>query len=127
MKAAFSLLSLLLSIWVGLPASAWGASGDVASVSLSGRNYVRLTDWARANNLETRWLKRDETIQLTNRGIRLVFAMDSREAEINDLKVWLSYPVLLRSGSAFVSEADLKTAVKPILYPPRNSASAKIR
>jgi N-acetylmuramoyl-L-alanine amidase len=127
MKAAFSLIGLLLCVWAGPPASAWGASGDVASVTLSGKGYVRLSDWARANNFETRWLKRDESLQLTNRGARLVFGVDSREAEINDINVWLSYPVLLRNGSVYVSDVDLKTAIRPILYAPHNSSSAKIR
>jgi N-acetylmuramoyl-L-alanine amidase len=127
MKAAFSFLLLLLSAWAGLPASAWGAPGDVASVSLFGKTYVRLADWARVNNFETRWLKREESLELTNRGSRLLFGMDSREAEINDIKVWLSYPVVLRNGSAYISEADLKTAIKPVLYAPHNPRSAKIK
>ena len=109
MKAAFSLLLLLLSAWAGLPASARAVPGDLPSISLFGKSYLRLADWARAGNFETRWLKRDESIELTNRGSHLVFGIDSREAEINGINVWLSYPVVLRNGSAYISEIDLKT------------------
>ncbi|MDB6018898.1 MAG: Cell wall hydrolase/autolysin [Pedosphaera sp.] len=130
MKAAFALILLIASAWAELPAFARGASGNLPSVEMFGKEYVRLSDWARANDFEVHWLKRDEGLQLTNRSARLAFALDShdlRVAEINGAEVFLVYPVVLRSGLAYISALDLKTAIKPVLQPPHNWSGAKVK
>src|ERR1700739_3923894 len=107
MKAVFASILLGMSAWAGTQGSVWGVAGSVEPVALFGRGYVRLSDWARANNYSVQWLKRDESIQLSNRSSRLVFDVDSREAEIDGANLRLCYPVALRNGSAWVSMQDI--------------------
>lgn len=112
-----------------LDATAGGGTPAAISIEktfISGTRYLRLGDWARANGLEVRWVRPGESVSLTNRNCRLVFEKDSREAEINGLRVGLSYAFVLRNGSGYISEVDAATAVRPILSPPVNRAGQKV-
>jgi N-acetylmuramoyl-L-alanine amidase len=102
------------------------AAGGSTGAAFFGTSYARLQDWSKENDFQVRWLKRDETVALTNRNASLVFEVDSRAAAINGVRVWLSHPVLLRYGSVYVSEVDLRTAVRPVLYPPRNPGAGRV-
>ncbi len=127
MKAALALF-LLLVIGAGDGAfCAPGAPGRIAVEQFSGRRYLVLGDWAGVNNFEVRWLKRDEILQLSNRLARLVFSKDSREAELNGVNVWLSYPIVFNNGAAYISELDLQTAIRPVLSPPKNWSGSTVR
>lgn len=123
MKAAI-LSTLLLAAWV-VPAHA--APGRTERLEFLGREYVRLPEWARANNFDVQWLKKDETMQLAGHSLKLVFTADSKEAEINDVKVWLSFPIARRNGSFYISELDLRTTVNPLRFPPKDWGRAKIK
>ncbi len=85
-------------------------------------NYVSLNEWARANVFSVHWLERDKTIELTGRGTRLTFNVDSRsdarKAQINGVQVWLAFPVLEQGGSVLISQVDLADTLGPVLAPP---------
>ena len=66
---------------------------------VSGQVYLRLAVWAKAHGLELRWLKQDETLQLTNHSSKIVLAVDSREAQINGVAVWLLFPLVAHNGA----------------------------
>ena len=89
--------------------------------------YVRLSEWARWQGLGWRWLKRDESLQLTNRTTRLQFAVDSREARVNGLQVWLLYPLASRDGDLYLSQLDADVTIRPLLLPGRQESGRKIR
>jgi N-acetylmuramoyl-L-alanine amidase len=89
---------------------------------INGQNYVPLMDWARANGLKCFWLKRGDEIVATNRTTRLVFDVDARDADINGVQVALSYPVANAKGTPLISQLDLDTAVRPLVFPQRWSA-----
>ena len=127
MKTAFISTLVLLCAWGTRPASAADAAGRARPVEISGKRYVRLGDWANANNFEARWLWRDESLELTNRSARLVFTKDSRDAEVNGIHVWLSNPIVLQNGGGYISELDLNTAIRPVLSPPTNRKGAQVR
>jgi hypothetical protein len=95
-----------------------GASTAQAA-SINGQNYVSLADWAGANGLKTFWLRRGEEIAATNRTMRLVFDKDSNTAEINGVRVALSFPVAVDKGAPFITQFDLDNTVRPLLYPAR--------
>ena len=58
MKFAFSFgLALVVSL-----ACAQGAPHSSDQVHLGGKEYVRVADWAKGNDLKARWLKSDETM-----------------------------------------------------------------
>jgi N-acetylmuramoyl-L-alanine amidase len=96
------------------------------TVRFEGREYVRLTEWARASDLEVRWVKHDETLQLANRSTRLLLSVDSREAHLNGIELWLSFPVLQKDGTVYLARLDADTALRPVLSPPRNAAGIKV-
>ena len=93
---------------------------------LFGREYYRLTDWARVNGLQVKWLSKKE-VQANGKNIRLVFTVDSRKMSLNGTVVWLSHPVAAKSGVAYVSPVDVTTAISPVLWPTRNSKSERVR
>jgi N-acetylmuramoyl-L-alanine amidase len=55
------------------------------------------------------------------------FTVDSRRSEINGVTVWLSHPIALRDGAAWIASTDIVTALSPILFPARNSAGEKVK
>ncbi len=84
-------------------------------------------DWARGNHLDLRGGKAGEVWQSGNGTIRLLFSKDSRVAEVNGVKVCLSYPMLWRDGAAYIATMDLETAIGPVLFPPKNWKGSKVR
>src|SRR5437870_13475389 len=98
---------MLIATASRLPAqTATGAARRTDSVRIAGKDYARVTDWARANDLEVRWLKREDTLQLSNRWWKLSLDVDSREAQMNGVAVWLLFPALLRDGTVWISQLD---------------------
>jgi N-acetylmuramoyl-L-alanine amidase len=97
-------------------------SGVVPSVEpayINGKPYLRLNDWAKANELQLRWLKRDEALELNNTGTKLVFELHSPEAQVNGVAVRLLFPLAGRSEGIYISRIDLQTTLQPLLYAPR--------
>ncbi len=120
MKFAFSFgLALVVSL-----ACAQGAPHSSDQVHLGGKEYVRVADWAKGNDLKARWLKSDETIELTGPGARLFLNVDSCEARINGINVWLLSPVAQRNGTAYIAQQDVESTLKPLLSPPGNDSRA---
>ena len=118
------LVVLGLALWAG---QAPGAMALAEQVRIAGQDYVRLADWARNNGLEPRWLKQDESLQLSNPSTKLVLTVDHRDAQINGLEVWLLFPVVLRSGSAYMAQLDAQTTLLPILSPPKYPRKVRVK
>ena len=106
------------------------AFGAMRHVPESGRNgapdYVRVSEWAEANHLEPRWIRREESLQLSSAAARVTLTADSREAQVNGVQVWLSYPVARFGGSLYVSQLDARTALRPLLFPPRKGSDKAV-
>jgi len=120
------LLFLLLAAAAGAPASPAGTR-PVARVSLAGREYVRVSEWGDANGLELRWLKREETLQLSGGGFRVVLEVHSPLAQINGVQVRLLFPLVARDQVVFISQADVQHTFQPVFDPPRRPASPSLR
>jgi len=120
MKLAFYfVLALVVSL-----ACAQGAPHSADQVQIAGKEYVRLLDWAQSNDLEARWLKKDEKLQITGRSTRLFLNVDSCEAQINGVTVWLLSPVAHRNGTVYIAQQDVQSTFKPILFPPGHDSRA---
>src|ERR1035437_5413764 len=104
-----------------------GARRDAEAVQVSAPSYVRLVDWAKANGFNSRWLKPEETILLSRNGSKLVMTVDSREAQINGVQVWLLLPVVARYRSLCVAQLDVDRTLRPLLSPRRAQSGTKIR
>jgi len=93
--------------------------------------YVSLGEWARANVFSVHWLERDKTVELTGRGSRLVFNVesrsDARRAQINGVQVRLACPILYQNGRTLISQIDLSETIGPILSPPSNPRGFNVR
>jgi N-acetylmuramoyl-L-alanine amidase len=114
----FSALLMTCSLALGaLPARA---------ALINGQSYVSLTDWARANGLQTAWLRRGDEIAATSPTSRLVFNVDSHDAEINGVHVALSFPVANDHGNPLIAQFDLDKTIRPLLFPSRYLAPDKI-
>src|SRR5277367_91332 len=50
---------------------------------------------------------------------RLVFDVDSAQAEINGVNVRLSFPVANQKGVPLISQLDLDKTIRPLLFPSR--------
>jgi N-acetylmuramoyl-L-alanine amidase len=100
-------------------------AGSARSAFINGQNYVPLADWAGANGFKSFWFTRNEII-LTNKFSRLVFGVDSAQAEINGVNVRLSFPAAKDKGGALITQFDLDTAVRPLLWPSRYVEPKKI-
>jgi N-acetylmuramoyl-L-alanine amidase len=127
MKSAVLLLLLAAFAPASGAAPAAGATSGAETVSIGGKEYVRLNDWARANDFEARWLKRDETLQLSSHSAKLLLQIDSRQAEFNKVAVWLSFPVADRNGAVYLALLDARTTLQPLLSPPKNRPGVAIR
>src|SRR5690242_6287019 len=114
MKFVSALLLLAVSLVLGaLPSHAASAGDDILRVR--GTDYVRLTEWARVKGMRWRWLKRDESLQLTNQTARFLMLMDSREARVNGLQLWLLFPLIAHEGEVFISRLDADNTLRPLL------------
>lgn len=120
-----ALFLLALALMAG-PSSAADSRPRLAQARIAGQDYLRLLDWARANDLDLRWLKRDETLQLSGRGDTLRLNLDSRETQLNGVAVWLSFPVVERNNDVYFARVDADTMVRPLFSPPRNKPGFKV-
>jgi N-acetylmuramoyl-L-alanine amidase len=94
---------------------------------INGQNYAPLADWARANGFYGFTLNRGQEIILTNRAAaRLVFAVNSAQAEINGVNVRLSFPVANAKGVPLIAQFDLDKTIRPLLNPSRYVTPGKI-
>ena len=107
-------------------ARAQAALGKLPRVQISGREYVRLRDWTKANKFQVRWLKPGSTVEISRGDDRLVLVANSAVAFINGIKVWLSHPVTANASVMYVSSLDLQTTIQPLVFPAKSSG-AKIK
>jgi N-acetylmuramoyl-L-alanine amidase len=119
--------SLLLVLALDAATESPGARRVPEAEQMSGKELMPLTHWASANGLEIRWLKRDETLQLSSRSTKIVLTVDSREAQLSGTEVWLLFPVVQRNGTVYLSQLDLQTTLQPIITPPKNRPGAVIK
>jgi N-acetylmuramoyl-L-alanine amidase len=126
-KRFIALFLLVACAAAGTSAPAPGAARRLERVKIQGRDYVRLADWARVNDLQWRWTEAEKSLQASNRAAKLSLAVDSCEAKINGVSVSLLFPVAYRDRNAYVSQLDVDSTFQPLLAPPKNRAGAIIK
>ena len=121
------------AIWLGLawtlwmPIAAQGSLGKPERLSISGTDHVRLEDWGRVNGFQSRWIIPKQELTLTSPSSTLAFTMDSARMSLNGLHVWLSAPITLRNGSAWITAVDLTTTLQPVLFPTKTSGRRLVK
>jgi N-acetylmuramoyl-L-alanine amidase len=86
---------------------------------ISGKEYDRLSDWAKQNGFSMRWTKRDDALELSGSGTKIALQIHSPEAEVNGVQVRLLFPLIQQGETVWISANDVKTTFEPVLFPPR--------
>lgn len=116
-----------VSIWlIALALVLIGATPSGAVVVINGQSYVAMPDWAHANGFGGYLRNRGQSVVMTNRTSRLLFDVNSAVAEINGVEVRLSFPIANARSGPCISQLDLDTAIKPLVYALR-PASHRVR
>src|SRR5688572_638078 len=123
MKAVLA-IALLLCATSGFAAA--NSNPRVTKLWLSGKEYVRLDQWARANSFQWKWVSRNE-LSVWNASTKMQFTADSRRMSLNGITVLLSEVVRSQNEIPCIANVDLTTAIQPILYPPKNRPRTQIK
>jgi N-acetylmuramoyl-L-alanine amidase len=126
MKSALAIL-LVAALALASAGRGQAALRTAEPARLAAQKYVRLADWAKTNAFEVHWLKQNETLQLSNHWSQILVAADSREAQINGVRVWFLYPVVAQSGALCLAQLDVDATLRPLLWPPRGQPHARLR
>jgi N-acetylmuramoyl-L-alanine amidase len=119
-------LWILLSgvwLWCSQPVSARAAE----QLRIAGKEYSRVSDWARANDLAVHWLKRDDTLELSSPAARIKVQIHSPEALLNGVEVRLLFPLVQKGEVVWISQPDVQSTFTPILSPPRLRRGAALK
>jgi len=101
----------------------WAASGDALASGwkikrLAGRDYLPIAQIAAFYGM-TMQPRGDRGVALRSGTRRMEFAKNSREARIDGVKQWLSFPAVYFGGQYFVSRMDLAKTIDPLMRPDR--------
>lgn len=109
--------SLIFFALLPLPfADLHAASAKWEIRKLAGRDYIPISQMARFYQM--RIVPRTEgVVALVSDARRMDFRSGSREARIDGVKHWLSYPVLSFGGRLHVSRMDLSKTIHPAMQP----------
>ncbi len=124
--AAIINLFFLLAL-PGLPFAAQSGPRGPAPLRSGDTDYIPLSAWAGAHNLDFRWVAPEESLQLTNRSARIQLSVDHREMQFNGTEIWLLFPLVLHNGGAYLSQLDALTTLQPLLSPAKNRPGVKIK
>ncbi len=116
---------VILAVWLTLTAATTRAANYTARIRDT--DYVRVTEWAKWQGLQARWIKRDETFLLTNSAAKIQFEVSSREARFNGLQLWLLHPLVSRGDAIYISQLDIDSTFRPLLAAPRNDTGKKVK
>jgi len=93
-----------------------GARAGWEIKTLGGRDYIPLRQVASFYKMRVVPLG-ERGVALESDARRLQFAQGSREARIDGVKHWLSFPLLVFGGQLFVSRMDLSKTIDPAVRP----------
>ena len=101
----------------------WAAAGDVLAAGwkikrLAGRDYLPVAQIAAFYEMRMQ-PRGDRGVVLKSGARRMEFAKNSREARIDGVKQWLSFPALYFGGQYFISRMDLAKTIDPLMRPER--------
>ena len=87
------------------------------AVRMFGVDYVDARDVARRFGMTPRWVKTNESLRLQSQWTKIDFAKDAADIRINDLRIFLSEPVVSANGTLYLSRRDALQVIEPILSP----------
>ena len=111
MRHLLAFILLLAGGVVSLKAASLSASYD--TVTINGRPYASVRDWARANGFAVKLLQRDRAAGLTGPFGTIKLEADSRWIEVNGIRITLSFPIALKSGQLHITPSDITGHLTP--------------
>ena len=84
MRLMFSLFLWLTPVFV---VSAQSSLRKLERVQLFGHEYVRLADWAAANNFELKWIRPDEELEVKSTWAKLIYTVPWRLAMLMETAI----------------------------------------
>ena len=96
------------------PGDGWAASWKIKR--LAGSDYLPVSQIASFYQMRLT-VRGDRGLMLSSGKRRMEFAKNSREARIDGVKHWLSFPVLYFRGQYHVSRMDLAKTIDPLMRP----------
>lgn len=109
--------ALALCCWFGLLIGAHGG------IRLDGRDYSRVSEWAKTRDLDVTWIKRDKILQVSKGANRITLYLQTKDARVNGVQVWLCHPVLQHRGIVYVASLDVSKTLEPVLFPAKLKSS----
>jgi len=110
---------LLAVVCIALCAAAVDGHASAWKIKrLAGRDYLPVSQIAAFYGMKVQ-PRADLGVALQSGTRRMEFAKNSREARIDGVKHWLSFPALYFGGQYFVSRMDLAKTIDPALRPER--------
>ena len=122
-----SVLMVLLLVSLCRCVSPVGAAPSYEQVRIAGKEYTRLSDWARGADLNVHWVKKDETLELSGPSARIGLQIHSPEAQFNGVEVRLLFPLVERADGVWISSVDVQSTFAPLLSPPRLKRGAALK
>jgi N-acetylmuramoyl-L-alanine amidase len=119
-------LLVALALGAGAAECLGGAARAAEPVRIAGHEYERLADWAKANDFAMSWVRRDETVQLSNAATKLLLQIRVPEAQINGVKVRLLFPLVQQNEGVLISQMDVQSTLRPVIFPPRERPGSRI-
>lgn len=114
---------------IGFAAASFGQSAHSAplrkpptrasssTIKIEGVDYISVIDLQYRWGLKGSWLKKDEQMLLKNERWRLELKADSREAELNGLRILLGEACRMQRRTLYLSKVDADRLVGPVLRP----------
>lgn len=93
------------------------AAADWQVVKVGVRDYLSLENIAKFYGLPTDVAPVGKTLRLYNGRIDLQVTLESREAVVNGVRNWLSFPIAEKDGKFLMSRVDLAKTVEPQFRP----------
>src|SRR5262245_38071578 len=103
--------ALLLLVWAACCLGANLSPARVERLSIGGKEYLRLDQWARANNFQFRWTSKND-LALTRNTTRIEFTAETKRMSVNGVLVVLSEAVRNLNGAPCMARLDLTTALE---------------
>ena len=119
------ILLTAVSLWGAAPLPAGARRAQVAWSR--GQEYVPISTWADAHGFEWHWLHREDTLQVAHRGSKAALKVNARSLQFNGIEIWLSFPVILRSGQPCLSRLDGESTLVPLLSNTMRGAPTKVK
>jgi N-acetylmuramoyl-L-alanine amidase len=93
------------------------AASDWKVIKVGNREYLSVENIAQFYGFPADVVPIGKTVRLDNGRNSMAFRLDSREAIINGVRNWLSFPVIEHEGKFLVSRVDLAKSLEPQLRP----------